>query len=59
MYVAVPEESHRQRLDLETKLRVAERNNELRAYYQPQVDAQTEDIIGMESLIRWSTRNSV
>ncbi len=53
VYVAVPEESHRQRLDLETKLRVAERNNELRAYYQPQVDAQTEDIIGMESLIRW------
>ncbi|MFO1496151.1 MAG: EAL domain-containing protein [Lysobacterales bacterium] len=53
VYVAVPEESHRQRLDLETKLRVAERNNELRAYYQPQVDAVTEDIIGMESLIRW------
>jgi diguanylate cyclase (GGDEF)-like protein len=53
VYVAVPEESHRQRLDLETKLRVAERNNELRAYYQPQVDANTEDIIGMEALIRW------
>jgi diguanylate cyclase (GGDEF)-like protein len=53
VYVAVPEESHRQRLDLETKLRVAERNNELRAYYQPQVDALTEDIIGMEALIRW------
>lgn len=53
VYVAVPEESHRQRLDLETKLRVAERNHELRAYYQPQVDAKSEDIIGMESLIRW------
>ena len=53
VYVAVPEESHRQRLDLESKLRVAERNNELRVYYQPQVDAQSEDIIGMESLIRW------
>ena len=52
-YVAVPEESHQQRLSLETKLRVAERNNELRAYYQPQVSAQTEDIIGMEALIRW------
>jgi len=52
-YVAVPEESHQQRLSLETKLRVAERNNELRAYYQPQVNAQTEDIIGMEALIRW------
>lgn len=52
-YVAVPEESHQQRLSLETKLRVAERNNELRAYYQPQVAAQSEDIIGMEALIRW------
>ncbi|MBI2396401.1 MAG: EAL domain-containing protein [Xanthomonadales bacterium] len=52
-YVAVPEESHQQRLSLETKLRVAERNNELRAYYQPQVNAVTEDIIGMEALIRW------
>lgn len=53
VYVSVPEESHRQRLDLETKLRVAERNNELRAYYQPQVSAATEDIIGMEALMRW------
>jgi diguanylate cyclase (GGDEF)-like protein len=53
VYVAVPEESNRQRLDLEAKLRVAERNHELRSYYQPQVDAITEDIIGMEALIRW------
>jgi len=52
-YVAVPEESHQQRLSLESKLRVAERNNELRAYYQPQVNTITEDIIGMEALIRW------
>jgi diguanylate cyclase (GGDEF)-like protein/PAS domain S-box-containing protein len=52
-YVAVPEESHQQRLELESKLRVAERNNQLRVYYQPQVDAKTEDIVGMEALIRW------
>ena len=52
-YVAVPEESHQQRLALEAKLRQAERNGELRAFYQPQVSAQTEDIIGMEALIRW------
>ncbi|MDZ4812839.1 MAG: bifunctional diguanylate cyclase/phosphodiesterase [Pseudomonadota bacterium] len=52
-YVAVPEESHQQRLALEAKLRLAERNGELRAYYQPQVSAQTEDIIGMEALLRW------
>lgn len=52
-YVAVPEESHQQRLALEAKLRMAERNNELRVYYQPQVEAESEDIAGMEALIRW------
>jgi diguanylate cyclase (GGDEF)-like protein/PAS domain S-box-containing protein len=52
-YVAVPEESHQQRLALEAKLRQAERNNELRVYYQPQVAAESEDIVGMEALIRW------
>jgi diguanylate cyclase (GGDEF)-like protein/PAS domain S-box-containing protein len=52
-YVAVPEESHQQRLALEAKLRQAEKNGELRVHYQPQVDARTEDIVGMEALIRW------
>ena len=52
-YVAVPEESHQQRLALEAKLRQAERNGELRVFYQPQVDTTTEDIVGMEALIRW------
>ncbi|HEY6943431.1 EAL domain-containing protein [Dokdonella sp.] len=52
-YVAVPEESHQQRLALEAKLRQAERNGELRVFYQPQLDGQTEDIVGMEALIRW------
>jgi EAL domain-containing protein (putative c-di-GMP-specific phosphodiesterase class I) len=49
----VPEESHQQRLALEAKLRQAERNNELRVYYQPQVEASTEDVVGMEALVRW------
>ena len=52
-YVAVPEESHQQRIALEAKLRQAEKNDELRVYYQPQVNARTEDIVGMEALIRW------
>ncbi len=52
-YVAVPEESHQQRLALEAKLRQAERSGELRVYYQPQIAADTEDVIGMEALIRW------
>jgi len=52
-YVAVSEESHRQRLALESKLRQAERNGELRVFFQPQVDARSEDIVGMEALLRW------
>ena len=52
-YVAVPEESHQQRLALESKLRQAEKNGELRVFYQPQMDGVTEDIVGMEALIRW------
>ncbi|MET0332473.1 MAG: EAL domain-containing protein, partial [Dyella sp.] len=30
-----------------------QQNDELRVYYQPQVDARSEDIIGMEALLRW------
>ena len=52
-YVAVPEESHQQRLALEAKLRQAEKSGQLRVFFQPQVAAATEDIVGMEALIRW------
>ena len=52
-YVAMPQEAHRQRVALEGRLRQAERNDELRLHYQPQVDAASEDIVGMEALIRW------
>ena len=52
-YVAMPQEAHRQRVALEGRLRQAERNGELRLHYQPQVDAASEDIVGMEALIRW------
>jgi len=52
-YVAVPEESHQQRLALESKLRNAEKNGQLRVYYQPQVETKNEDLAGMEALIRW------
>lgn len=52
-YVGVPEESHQQKLLLESKLRSAEKNDEFLVYYQPQISAETEDIIGMEALIRW------
>ena len=52
-YVAVAEESQQHKLVLEAKLRHAEKNNELRVFYQPQVDTESEDIVGMEALVRW------
>lgn len=56
-YVAAPEESHKQRFALEEQLRQAQRNGELRVHYQPMVDAKTEDILGMEALVRWEHQN--
>nr|WP_281362600.1 bifunctional diguanylate cyclase/phosphodiesterase [Alpinimonas psychrophila] len=41
------------RLDLESQLRRALDNRELRVYYQPVVDIWTEDVVGFEALVRW------
>jgi len=40
---------------VESKLRMADAQR-MRVYYQPQV-RQSEDIAGMEALIRWSIRS--
>ncbi len=48
-----PEYAREHGMALRTRLRHAESNGELRVVYQPQIDAQTEDIVGMEALIRW------
>jgi len=40
-------------LELENRLRHAIGNNQLRVYYQPQVDIATGRIIGAEALVRW------
>jgi len=38
---------------LETELRNAIQNNELKAYYQAQIDLKTDKLIGAEALVRW------
>ena len=38
---------------LKARLRHAEGNGELRVFYQPQIHSGTEDIVGMEALLRW------
>lgn len=43
----------RQRLDMEARLRRALMQNELRVYYQPQIDIASGDIVGAEALLRW------
>lgn len=49
----VPEEAHRQRMEMESRLRKAEANGELCVHYHPQIDIATEDIVGVEALVRW------
>jgi len=41
-------------LTLQTELRRALENNEFELYYQAQVDAATEAVIGTEALLRWN-----
>ncbi len=52
-YINRSEQSEQKKLMLESKLRHAEKNDELRVYYQPKMSVETEDIVGMEALIRW------
>jgi len=42
-----------ERVVMETNLRAAISNEEFIVYYQPQVDARDNQLIGMEALVRW------
>ncbi len=42
-----------ERVVMETSLRVALENEEFVVYYQPQINGQTGEVIGMEALVRW------
>ncbi len=43
----------RRRLDMEYKLRHALEKNQLRIFYQPQIDVNSGIIVGTEALLRW------
>nr|WP_320113907.1 EAL domain-containing protein [uncultured Desulfuromonas sp.] len=45
--------STKREFELENDLRKAVARNELRVYYQPQIQLDTQKITGMEALIRW------
>lgn len=46
-------DSPKQLEQMEKNLSVAIENNQLDVFFQPKIDAQTEDIMGFEALVRW------
>jgi len=44
----------REKIKLETDLRKAIENKEFELYYQPQIEVATNDLVGVEALIRWN-----
>jgi len=47
-------EESMKKLTLETELELAIKNDDLVLYYQPQIDLQSNQIVGMEALLRWN-----
>ncbi|MGB5568758.1 MAG: EAL domain-containing protein [Sedimenticolaceae bacterium] len=53
-YSASYNQATSEHLSLESRLRRAIDNEELELYYQPQVQADTGNIVGLEALLRWN-----
>lgn len=47
-------EASLKKLTLETELESAIKNNDLLLHYQPQVDLHTNQVVGVEALLRWN-----
>ena len=52
-YTQTMHEKSLRHLQISNEMHSAIQNNELEVYYQPQVDAQTQKLIGAEALLRW------
>ena len=52
-YTTAMNDGASERLDIENGLKYALANNELLLHYQPQVDLITNNIVGVEALVRW------
>ena len=53
-YTSKLQELASRKMELENGLRKALEQEQLWLYYQPQVDLETEEIVGIEALIRWN-----
>lgn len=47
------------RYEIENNIKSGIENNEFELYYQPQVDIEREEVIGLEALIRWNKDGGV
>ncbi|MFB9325962.1 putative bifunctional diguanylate cyclase/phosphodiesterase [Paenibacillus aurantiacus] len=56
-YTEALSEAVTRKLEMEQALRRALEQDELRLHYQPQVNAQTQQIVGAEALIRWQPKS--
>jgi diguanylate cyclase (GGDEF)-like protein len=43
----------KQKIEMEENLRLAIDSGHIKVFYQPKIDAVTEDIVGFEALVRW------